>query len=1010
MLAAAAFLFLVVASGCSADGSVGCSFVQTLCEEDEFCFDDGLFGRCESATHLEKDLWRPMLELGDAKLLESELERLWAQGYRWRHVYSQCVVRSALASIRHRRLYDPGFCARTLRSTLPIVSDEIAMELDHLSPDDIAFIKFTPNMALREGVPPQFADEVFFPPLEIPAAQSSQLSSGEVVGERDDTADTEAAAASLSTLKEALKARAAKRRYQGDKDDSNETGRGGHTEEGEDVIGVLDYLRQMARDTASLMDENADRYDVFTPPDVPVVETQLSSDLDQRPIFTEGGIQWIPVSGENNEQDLSRGPPQTAEGGSTAEFPGDSRDASSSLISGDASEASDLEQQQQQLPAPWERERQEWKESGDDSLRMGWMDFPKDQPYRPDDEDEVLDINLRQDPAFRRPMRYDTKKPGPTYFFHEPDSSETSNENEQNARRVMLRQQKLRAGARYGVEQDVDQEDAVLDHLKEVGQANGKRHGLPVPGGESLDPNRRGSQEVGPTPDDLYTAVDASDAFVVVDEGALTPEDGDKLVSGLQRALFLPSGTLSNIRVDGSRVIFKVNPNSQNLNASTVAAKAESLTDVLRQKANLTIVAAGVAGELAQLELVRRPGDGRMLVATLVACGSVLALVVAGSVAYLVRRSSLRSKEKLQGLAQPDTEPSQDYQDLCRQRMAAKSHEKAETIHVAQSPKRVSSLSQSEPSQPGSRSSTSSWSEEPVTSNLDVSTGHMILSYMEDHLKCKDRLAREWEALCAYEADPCATTAASLPANVKKNRHPDVLPYDHSRVILNDVSNMNGSDYINASTITDHDPRNPAYIASQGPLPHTTADFWQMIWEQGSVVIVMLSRLMENGVAMCHRYWPEEGSEVYHTYEVHLVSEHIWCDDYLVRSFYLKNLKTSETRTVTQFHFLSWPDNGIPASIKAILEFRRKVNKSYRGRSCPIVVHCSDGIGRTGTYCLIDMVLNRMAKGAKEIDIAATLEHMRDQRTGMVKTKAQFEFVLMAIAEEVHAILKALSH
>ncbi|KAM7301869.1 receptor-type tyrosine-protein phosphatase-like N [Ixodes scapularis] len=88
----------------------------------------------------------------------------------------------------------------------------------------------------------------------------------------------------------------------------------------------------------------------------------------------------------------------------------------------------------------------------------------------------------------------------------------------------------------------------------------------------------------------------------------------------------------------------------------------------------------------------------------------------------------------------------------------------------------------------------------------------------------------------------------------------------------------------------------------------------------------------------------------------------------------------------------------------------RKVNKSYRGRSCPIVVHCSDGIGRTGTYCLIDMVLNRMAKGAKEIDIAATLEHMRDQRTGMVKTKAQFEFVLMAIAEEVHAILKALSH
>ncbi|KAK7865635.1 hypothetical protein R5R35_006892, partial [Gryllus longicercus] len=246
------------------------------------------------------------------------------------------------------------------------------------------------------------------------------------------------------------------------------------------------------------------------------------------------------------------------------------------------------------------------------------------------------------------------------------------------------------------------------------------------------------------------------------------------------------------------------------------------------------------------------------------------------------------------------------------------------------------------------------------------------------------------------------------PENARKNRNPEFLPYDHSRVVLNDLANISGSDYINASTITDHDPRNPAYIATQGPLPHTAPDFWQMVWEQGSVVMVMLTRLTEAGTAMCDRYWPKEGSELYHIYEVHLVSEHIWCDDYLVRSFYLKNLKTGETRTVTQFHFVSWPDAGVPSSTKALLEFRRKVNKSYRGRSCPIVVHCSDGVGRTGTYCLIDMVLNRMAKGAKEIDIAATLEHIRDQRPAMVRTKQQFEFCLMAVAEEVHAILKAL--
>uniref|UniRef100_T1IYM7 Receptor-type tyrosine-protein phosphatase N2 n=1 Tax=Strigamia maritima TaxID=126957 RepID=T1IYM7_STRMM len=399
--------------------------------------------------------------------------------------------------------------------------------------------------------------------------------------------------------------------------------------------------------------------------------------------------------------------------------------------------------------------------------------------------------------------------------------------------------------------------------------------------------------------------------------------------------------------------------------------------------------------------------DKKLFIITFVVCGCVAGVLIAVVLFYIIRRHA-KSKEKLQALGQQDTEPSHDYQDLCRQRMANKNNEKSEAIQVAQ---RVTSLSrESEASvrSSSSRSSTSSWSEEPVTSNMDISTGHMVLSYMEDHLKNKDRLEQEWVALCAYEAEPCNMSSANATDNVKKNRYPEVLSYDHSRVVLNDLTNINGSDYINASTITDHDPRNPAYIATQGPLPHTAADFWQLVWEQGSVVVVTLTRLVENGIAMCHRYWPEEGSELYHIYEVHLVSEHIWCDDYLVRSFYLKNFKTGETRTVTQFHFLSWPENGVPVSIKALLDFRRKVNKSYRGRSCPIVVHCSDGSGRTGTYCLIDMVLNRMAKGAKEIDIAATLEHIRDQRPYMVKTKGQFEFVLMAVAEEVHAILKAL--
>uniref|UniRef100_A0AAX7W374 Protein tyrosine phosphatase receptor type N2 n=1 Tax=Astatotilapia calliptera TaxID=8154 RepID=A0AAX7W374_ASTCA len=401
----------------------------------------------------------------------------------------------------------------------------------------------------------------------------------------------------------------------------------------------------------------------------------------------------------------------------------------------------------------------------------------------------------------------------------------------------------------------------------------------------------------------------------------------------------------------------------------------------------------------------------KFLILTVVSILCIVGVLLASTVVYCLRhRSHHKIKEKLTNLG---TDTSSDatatYQELCRQRMAVKP--------PAERPEPISSRINSVSSQfsdggqavsPSARSSISSWSEEPAHSNMDISTGHMILSYMEDHLKNKDRLEKEWEALCAYQAEPNACTIGLKDGNAKKNRSAAVVAYDHSRITLKVESSQGNSDYINASAIMDHDPRNPAYIATQGPLPSTVADFWQMVWENGCVVIVMLTPLVESGVKQCYHYWPDEGSNLYHIYEVNLVSEHIWCDDFLVRSFYLKNMQTNETRTVTQFHFLTWLNQNVPETSRTLLDFRRKVNKCYRGRSCPIIVHCSDGAGRTGTYILIDMVLNKMAKGAKEIDIAATLEHLRDQRPGMVQTKDQFEFALTAVAEEVNAILKAL--
>uniref|UniRef100_A0A8C9NJ61 Protein tyrosine phosphatase receptor type N n=1 Tax=Serinus canaria TaxID=9135 RepID=A0A8C9NJ61_SERCA len=471
--------------------------------------------------------------------------------------------------------------------------------------------------------------------------------------------------------------------------------------------------------------------------------------------------------------------------------------------------------------------------------------------------------------------------------------------------------------------------------------------------------------------------------------------------------------------VVGPALTFRIRQNPQNFSLADVASQTgELVKGELEHELGLKIVQTGV-GERNEAAAYSRPsrfGDGfHSVLLTFIALACVAVLAIAVSAALCLRRhAKQREKERLAALGpEGAADTTFEYQELCRQHMAAKSlFGRADTPAAPAETSRVSSVSSQfsdapQPS-PSSHSSTPSWCEEPVQSNMDISTGHMILAYMEDHLRNRDRLAKEWQALCAYQAEPSICSIAQSEANLKKNRNPDYVPYDHVRIKLKAESNPSRSDFINASPIIEHDPRMPAYIATQGPLSHTIADFWQMVWEHGCTVIVMLSPLAEDSVKQCDRYWPDEGSSLYHIYEVNLVSEHIWCEDFLVRSFYLKNVQSQETRTLTQFHFLSWPAEGIPTTTRPLLDFRRKVNKCYRGRSCPIIVHCSDGAGRTGTYILVDMVLNRMAKGVKEIDIAATLEHIRDQRPGMVQTKDQFEFALTAVAEEVNAILKAL--
>ncbi|GLD59940.1 receptor-type tyrosine-protein phosphatase-like N, partial [Lates japonicus] len=226
-------------------------------------------------------------------------------------------------------------------------------------------------------------------------------------------------------------------------------------------------------------------------------------------------------------------------------------------------------------------------------------------------------------------------------------------------------------------------------------------------------------------------------------------------------------------------------------------------------------------------------------------------LVLAMAIACLRHYAQQVANGKLGLGPEGGAETHFDYQELCRQHMASKSslcrqdcmggvssgiagsaigtgaggRRGTDTSRVSSVSSQFSDGPQHSPS--STHSSTPSWSEEPAQSNMDISTGHMILAYMEDHLRNKDRLQKEWEALCSYQAEPSSVAVAQSPSNMDRNRHAESLPYDHSRVKLKAEVNPNKQDYINASIIFDHDPRQPAYIATQGPLPHTVADFWQ---------------------------------------------------------------------------------------------------------------------------------------------------------------------------------------
>ncbi|KAM9785567.1 LOW QUALITY PROTEIN: tyrosine-protein phosphatase non-receptor type 22 [Neosynchiropus ocellatus] len=249
-----------------------------------------------------------------------------------------------------------------------------------------------------------------------------------------------------------------------------------------------------------------------------------------------------------------------------------------------------------------------------------------------------------------------------------------------------------------------------------------------------------------------------------------------------------------------------------------------------------------------------------------------------------------------------------------------------------------------------------------------------------------------------YRADKTfPTKSAENQENVKKNRYKDIVPYDHSRVLLSLVTSSHDGDYINASFIQGM-AGSRAYIATQGPLPHTLVDFFRMIWEYNVQVVVMACREFEMGKKKCERYWPlpEEPPFVCQAFAVSCDSEE-HKGDYLTRT--LEVTFNNCSRTLKQLHYVHWPDHGIPDSIPPILEMLAEMRSYQSHDDIPICIHCSAGCGRTGVLCAIDytwsLLKNRMIP--PDFNIYNLVHQMRTQRQSLVQTKEQYKLVYGAV-------------